>query len=508
MNTKKILTSVIIINCFIHQISAQISTSKITAFRKSNEQNIIKEYLQFVGIPNETSDTANINRNAAYVSMMLQKRGIKTSLLYPSVGNPVVFGEVKVPGAVKTIIFYAHYDGQPVNPKQWSKGLKPFEPVFITAPIEQGGSIVSYNDGDPVNDTWRLSGRASADDKAGVMCIINAYDAIIKNGGQPTCNIKFFFEGEEEKGSPHIAEILKLNKQSLSSDLWIICDGARHPTGKKILSFGVRGDVNMFLTIYGPQRPLHSGNFGNWAPNPGQWMVQLLAGMKDDNGRVKIKGFYDDAIPLTKQELTAISKMPPVESGLRNELGIAKPDGNGQSFMILLNEPSLNINGIQSGNVGSMASNVIPAKAEAVLDLRLVPGNDVDRQMKKVVDHIRSKGYYVIDHEPTHEDRIQHTRIIKITNEFGYNAQRTSMELPIAKEVAAAIQTTINYPLILIPGTGGSLPLFIFEKVLGAKVITLPLVNYDNNQHAENENVRLDYLWEGIETVAAVMQLK
>lgn len=152
--------------------SAQTSTQKIKDFRKANEQAIIEEYLQFVSIPNKTNDTPNINRNTEVVAGMLKKRGIAPQLLKLVKGNPIVFAEVKIPGATKIIIFYAHYDGQPVNPKQWSLGLKPFEPVFITAAIEQGGHIVSYKAGDPVGASWRLSGRASADDKAGVMCII------------------------------------------------------------------------------------------------------------------------------------------------------------------------------------------------------------------------------------------------------------------------------------------------------------------------------------------------
>ena len=490
-----------------NSVFGQVSPDKLRSFVSSNSKAIISEYQQFLSIPNETNDTPNILRNAAFIQGMLERRGIKSTLLTPKKGNPVVFAEINSAGATKTIIFYAHYDGQPVNIKQWSPLAKPFEPVFISAPIERGGHLVTFKQGDEIDPSWRISGRASADDKAGVMCIINAYDALIKSGGTP-CNIKFFFEGEEEKGSPSLDEVLKTYKDKLGSDLWIICDGARSVTGKKLLSFGVRGDVNMRLVLYGPVRPLHSGNFGNWAPNPGMQMSQLLASMKDDKGHILIKGFYDDVIPLTAKEKEAIKNVPSVDEDLKKELGIAQPDGDGKSYMMMLQEPSLNINGFSSGNVGAQATNVIPTKAEAVLDLRLVLGNDYERQINKVIAHIKSKGYYVIDHEPSLQERLSHPHIINITHDFGYNAQRTSLDLPIAKSVAAAIQRTIDYPLVLIPGVGGSLPLFIFERDLKAKVITLPLVNYDNNQHAENENVRVDYLFEGIVTVAAVMEMK
>jgi acetylornithine deacetylase/succinyl-diaminopimelate desuccinylase-like protein len=487
---------------------AQNSQQKVTSFRKANEQQIINEYLKFVAIPDETTDTVNIPLNAAYIIDMLAKRGVNAQLLTPFSGNPVVFGEVKVPGATKTINFYAHYDGQPVNPKQWATGLKPFSPVFISAPIEQGGHIIDYTPGMPLNPEWRLSGRASADDKASVMCIINAYDALLKNNLTPGCNVKFFFEGEEEKGSPHLAEIFRKYKGILSCDLWIICDGPRHISGKKMVVFGVRGDVNMRLTIYGPKRPLHSGNYGNWAPNPGLMLAQLLSGMKDDKGHVNIKAFYDDVTPLSETEKAALSKMPPIEEGLKQELGIAEPEGGDRALIESIMLPSLNINGMASGSVGALAANVIPTKAEAVLDLRLVLGNDYDRQINKVVEHIKAQGYYVTDNEPTNQEREKYSKIICVTHDVGYNAQRTPMDMPIAQLVVNAVQSTVNYPIVLSPSAGGSLPLFVFEKELGAKVITVPLVNYDNNQHAENENVKISFLWEGIDTIAAIMQMK
>jgi acetylornithine deacetylase/succinyl-diaminopimelate desuccinylase-like protein len=264
----------------------------------------------------------------------------------------------------------------------------------------------------------------------------------------------------------------------------------------------------MWLTIYGPKRPLHSGNFGNWAPNPGLAMAKLLAGMKDDDDRVTIKGFYDDVTPLSQSEKDALAKVPPVEPGLKKELGIARPEGGTRPLVNAFMLPTLNINGMASGNVGKQASNVIPVKAEAVLDLRLVPGNDMDRQIQKVTDHIRAQSYYVVDKEPTDQERITYPKIIKITHDAGYNAQRTPLDLPIAQAVVKAVQGTVDYPVVLSPSSGGSLPLFVFEQELGAKVITVPLVNYDNNQHAENENVRVSYLWQGIATMAAVMQMK
>jgi len=489
---------------------AQTPQQKITRFCKANEKAIIGEYIRFLSLPNVSADSANMPLNAAFIVQMMQQRGIASSLLQgktPGV-TPAVFGEIKVPGATKTIAYYAHYDGQPVNPKQWAAGLEPFKPVFITAPLEQGGTVVDYKTGDSIPANWRLSGRGSSDDKAGVMVILNAYDALVKKGIKITQNIKFFFEGEEEVGSLHLGEIFEKNKDRLAADLWVIVDGPRHVSGKKMVGFGVRGDTHMDLTVYGPKRPLHSGNYGNWAPNPAMMLVQLLAGMKDEKGHVLVKGFYDDVVPVSAAEKQAIAKIPNIEATLQKELGIPQPDGDGQPFLELLMQPTLNINGIQSANTGKLAANIIPTIASATLDLRLVLGNDAERQTQKVKDHIAARGYHIIDHEPTDAERAQYARLIKIiAGSDGYNAQRTPMDLPAAQPVIKAIQSTVDYPVVLLPSSGGSLPLYLFEKQLGAKVISVPVVNYDNNQHAENENVKISYLYEGIETLAAIMSM-
>ncbi len=492
-------------------LHSQTVQQKVQTWRKANEIKIIRDYRQFLSIPNVSRDTPNIHRNAAFIAAWMKKLGIKTELLEgitPGV-TPAVYGRIIVPGATQTLAFYAHYDGQPVNPKQWADGLQPFEPVFLTAPIERAGKIIKLPpNATTIDPQWRLSGRGSADDKAGVMTILNAYEALLKSKVALTNNLIFFFEGEEEIGSTHIDEIFEKNKQKLQADVWIITDGPRHVSGKKLVQFGVRGDINLSLTVYGPKRPLHSGNYGNWAPNPARMLVELLAGMKDANGKVLVEGFYDDVVPLTALEKKALTEIPNIEETLKQELGIAEPEGNGKSFLELLHQPTLNINGLQSANVGNMAANIIPVKAEAALDLRLVLGNDVNRQVQKLIRHIESKGYYVLDREPNDEERMKYPKIIKITRGIGYNAQRTPMDLPIAQNIIKAIQSTVDYPVISLPSAGGSLPLIVFEQKLGAKVISVPVVNYDNNQHAENENVLIGFLWEGMETMAVLMMME
>lgn len=492
-------------------LSAQTQQEKIRAHRVAHENELIGEFHDFVAIPNVSSDHENVRRNADYIVGMLKQRGVAAELLTidkPG-ANPVVFGEVRVPGATRTVVFYAHYDGQPVNPKQWAAGLEPFTPVFLTDTVEHGGKIVAdWKLGQPVNPQWRLSGRGAADDKAGVMMIINAYDALVKTGGVPTVNVKFFFEGEEEIGSTNLGDILAAHKAKASADLWIICDGPRHVSGRKVVSFGVRGDVNMDLTVYAAKRPLHSGNYGNFAPNPALRLVTLLASMKDDNGKVLVKNFYDDYVQFSETEKLAIKEASFTDAQLLAELGLKEPEVPGRSLLDGFELPTLNINGLGSANTGKLAANIIPTTAKATLDLRMVLGNDWQRQTGRVIEHMQAQGWHVIDHEPSDEERAQFAKLIKVEVGQGYNAQRTPMKLPLAQAVVVAVQSTTMEPVIKQPTSGGSLPLIIIEQVLDTRVITVPSVNYDNNQHAENENVKVQFLWDGIETFAALMTLK
>jgi len=421
-----------------------------------------------------------------------------------------VYGEALVPGAKRTIVFYAHYDGQAVNPEQWHPSIKPYQPVFLSRSIEKGGSVLPQpRPGETINPEWRISGRSSSDDKAGVMLILNAYDAFVKSRIQPTSNIKFFFEGEEEIGSVHLGEIIEEHQELLRSDLWIIADGPVHQSGLPMLDFGVRGDVNMEITTYGPKRPLHSGHYGNWAPNPALLLVRLLASMKDEDGRVTVNGFYDDVIPFSAGEKRAMAGIPPVDDLLKKELGFIRPEGGGQTLYETYGYPSLNINGIRSADVGKDARNVIPAEATATLDLRQVLGTDYEKQIQRVIDHIKAQGFYVTDRDPTDEERQRHEKIAKVTSDKGgYNAQRTPIDLPISQSVIAAVKSAAGGPVAVAPTSGGSLPLYLIEEHLNAKVITLCIVNHDNNQHAENENVRIQNLWDSLEQLAAIMTMK
>ncbi len=496
---------------FIHILKAQ-EMKGIKEFYQKNEYTLLSEYFSFLSLPNTFNDRTQLEDNATFILKMMQKAGIKSQLLYDKDKKcvPVVFGEINQPKATKTIIFYAHYDGQPVNPANWSTGLEPFKPQLLSDRLDKGGKFIDFPKPDVKFDPdWRIYGRSSADDKAGVFCIIKAYEAILNNGLNPNINIKFFFEGEEENGSVNLESVLEHNKDILKADLWVICDGPMPASGQKQITFGVRGDVNMHMTVFGPKRPLHSGNFGNWAPNPAHKLTRLLASMKDDHGKVLIDGYYDDVVALTEEEWLAIKNIEDPGPHLQAELGFAAAETEGMSFLeSIISIPTLNINGFSAANTGRLASNVIPTTASAALDLRLVKGNTVEGQVNCVLNHIKKMGYHIVKEEPTDEERMKYPNIIFVATGKGYPAQRTPLTLPLAKKITEAVQQTSGRKVVIMPSAGGSLPLYLFEKVSGIYPITIPVVNYDNNQHAENENLLLGKLSDGILTMASVMMYK
>jgi acetylornithine deacetylase/succinyl-diaminopimelate desuccinylase-like protein len=486
-------------------------TLRIRAVAEENRISWFKEFISFLSIPNTAVHPAGLQQSAQFIQQMMKNRGISNTQLLslPDTNVPAaVYGEVNTPGATSTITFYAHYDGQPVDSTQWAKGLQPFSPVLMSDAIEKDGKKLPMPAGGNFGADWRLYARGASDDKGGVMAILNAYAALKKAGLPMYYNLRFFFEGEEEAGSTHLPQIFERYKSLLKSDLWVICDGPVHQSGKKQISFGVRGDAHVSVTIYGPARPLHSGHYGNWAPNPGLMLAKLLSSMKDDNGRVTIRGFYADVKPLTDLEKQAMAAIPSVTAQLKEELKFTTEEMPGVDLQEAIMLPSLNINGMQSGNVGAKASNVIPVSASAVLDLRLVPGVDYQVQQKRVVEHIREQGYYIVDGEPSDVIRSSFAKIASVSLSDGYNAQRTPMDLPAVQKVIGAVRSTTSDQVVLIPSMGGSLPLYMFEKYLGVPTITVPIANHDNNQHAENENIRLQNLWNGIETFAAIMMMR
>jgi acetylornithine deacetylase/succinyl-diaminopimelate desuccinylase-like protein len=481
---------------------------QVRTYRMANEDRIVRELREFLSIPNVASDTPNIQKNAERLKEMLEARGVETHLLSIENRGPIVFGKLDSLGATRTLLFYAHYDGQPVVASEWADKA-PFDPVLRDKPIEAGGQRIPFPDAAKMPNAyqpdWRIYARSASDDKSPIIAMLAALDALRAANVPPAVNLKFVLEGEEEAGSRHLEETLKLHKNLLKGDLLITGDGPVHQSGRPLVFFGNRGDVGLDITVYGPVRALHSGHYGNWAPNPAMVLAQLLASMKDDSGRVLIPGYYEDVVPLTPLEKSALDGMPANDEDLQRELGIAKPDGNGKKLVEMLQEPSLNIRGLRSGNVGELANNIVPDKAEASLEARLVKGEDPHKKIEQIVAFIRSKGFYVVDHEPTLEDRRAHPRVAKIVgDEFGYRASRTPMDLPVSKALVKVMQEATHNQTVVAPMLGGSVPMYIFED-LGMPWIGVPIVNYDNHQHSADENLRLGNLFDGMETYGALL---
>jgi acetylornithine deacetylase/succinyl-diaminopimelate desuccinylase-like protein len=469
---------------------------------------LLSDYFRFLSLPNTASDAVAIRRNADLLVQMMEERGLKPRLLEVAGSPPAVYGEWKVRGAKRTLVFYAHYDGQPADAKQWKSG-DPWVAHLRDGRHDKGGKVIPVPErGAPIDPDWRVYGRSASDDKAGVMAILGAVSALRAAGVTPGVNLKFFFEGEEEAGSPHLKSMLETHRELLASDAWLICDGPVHPSGRKQVVFGVRGDVNVDLTVYGPLRPLHSGHYGNWVPNPGQTLISLLASMKDADGKVLIDGWYDDVTPLTAADRAAMAALPDDDARLLGELGLAAPEA-GRRLAEAISLPSLNLNGVRAGDVLAAARNVIPTEAHATLDLRVVKGVSYLKQVERVRAHAAKQGFLVLDRVPTAEERAQHPRIVRISAESGgYDAERTAMDTPLARAVLAAVQSTTAQPVVAPPTAGGSLPLSIIRATLGASSISVPIANHDNNQHAEDENLRLGNLFDGVETMTALMKMK
>jgi acetylornithine deacetylase/succinyl-diaminopimelate desuccinylase-like protein len=474
-------------------------------WRQRHERAIVDEFVALLAIPNIARDHENIQRNAESIASALRNRGVESKLIAVPGANPVVFGEIQTPGATRTLVFYAHYDGQPLDPKEWA--TPPFEPVLLDKPIEDGGKTIPLPPaGQPFDPEWRLYARGAGDDKAPIAAMLAALDSIRAAGIKTRSNIKFAFEGEEEAGSPNLEKILDANRQLFAGDLWLMCDGPVYQTRQQLIVFGARGDTGLDVTLYGPRVELHSGHYGNWAPNPAMMLAQLLASMKDARGRVLVDGFYDGIEPLGPLEKRAIAEAPAIDAELMRQFWLGSTEGSPARLNELIAAPALNVRGMASSRTGNQASNVIPATATASLDIRLVPGMDARRTNDRVIEHIRKQGFFVVDKEPDAEARRSHPKVALVVVRPGDNAVRTPMDLPIAQEAIRVVES-VRGTTVKLPNMGGSLPLTSIVRPLGTHVIVVPIANHDDNQHSFNENLRIQNLWDGIELMAALLTM-
>ncbi|MCP4898797.1 MAG: M20/M25/M40 family metallo-hydrolase [bacterium] len=478
---------------------------KIQAYRVSHELKIVDDLAGLVALPNIASNLEDMDVNAKHLTQMLEARKFKVQFLRGSGGPPVVYGERLTDGATHTVVFYAHYDGQPVVPELWQSD--PFEVVMRTGKLEAGAQDVAMSSlKPPIDPEWRLYGRSTSDDKVSIVALLSALDALDSASLAPTVNIKLLLDGEEERSSPHMGEILKANKNLLKADLWIFCDGPMHQTRLPQVVYGVRGVTSVHITAYGPAVGLHSGHYGNWAPDPGMMLAHLITTMRDRNGNATVAGLGELVRPLGKTAAAAIENAPPVEEALKYDLELGWTEGEPTPLAERITRPAINLLGFSVGQVGAKAKNAISPQAKAVVGFRLVPDVTPEAVKATVETHIVKQGFHIVHEAPDANTLLSNGRIVLLEWKLGYPALATDMDLPISKSIARIVEEAVEGPVVLTPSLGGSLPLYLFSEILGAPpIVVVPIANHDNNQHAPNENLRIANLWQAIEIYAALM---
>ena len=470
-----------------------------------HQQSVVVELIDLLSIPNVAADRANIRRNAEHLRGMLAARGFAAEILETS-GNPLVYGDLRVPGATSTLLFYSHYDGQPVDAKAWRQA-DPFTPVLRTGRVDRGGeevanpkSVVKFG------REWRLYARSASDDKAPIVALCAALDAIKNYGMKPNWNVRVILDGEEEASSPSLVPAIAKYRDKLRADAMVILDGPIHSSGRPTLAYGARGIVTLNLTVFGPKAGVHSGNYGNWVPNPAERLSALLATMKSDDGRVLVAGFNDDILPLTAEEQAMLAAVPDDSAEMLKTFGIAAPSKAFPRLQEALQYPTLNVRGLVSAHVGAGARTIIPDRATVAMDIRLVKETPAASLVDKLRAHVRAQGYHLVEGEPSDADRAAHSKLAAIVvSESPTNAFRTSPSDPQVKRIVAAMRGIDGRPHVQLRTLGGTVPIAPFIEALGFPAVLVPTVNFDNNQHEENENLRIGHFFSSIEIVTAIL---
>jgi acetylornithine deacetylase/succinyl-diaminopimelate desuccinylase-like protein len=455
-----------------------------------------------ISIPNNSNVPAELVPNIAWCERNFEKRGWEIERL-ETTGFPMLLAVKTVPKAQKTVLLYFHVDGQPVDRKRWEQE-DPFKPVLKKMANSKWEIIPMETLQSSYDPEWRIFARSASDDKGPLAMFLTAWDALIEEGKSPNYNIKVILDFEEEIGSPNLPAAVVKHKEKLAADMMLIMDGPRHLSNEPTLSFGARGISEITLTVFGPKAAQHSGHYGNYAPNPAFRLAQLLASMKDDEGRVTIPGFYD-GIKLTETEREILTKVPDNESDIKKKLGIGSTDKVGTTYQESLQYPSLNIRGMSSGWIGNEARTIVPADATAEIDIRLVPESDPERLFGLVRKHIENQGYHILDRVPTDEERAKYPKLLMWKGSISYQAFRTPFDSEPGIWLNKAMIRAFGKDPIKIRISGGSLPISPFVDALQIPAVTVVTVNSDNNQHGPNENIRLGNYKEGIKTALAIL---
>jgi acetylornithine deacetylase/succinyl-diaminopimelate desuccinylase-like protein len=465
-----------------------------------------KDFYELLSLPNDAHFPADIEKNVQWCEAAFAKRGFITQRLQTST-VPLLLAERKVKNAKKTVLIYLQIDGQPVKANQWQQE-SPWTPTLKEKDSNGKWNAIAYEKlYEKYNPDWRIFARSTSDAKGPAAAYLASLDALKEMKAEPNFNMKVIMDFEEELGSPHLPEAVLKYKNELASDWFIIFDGPRHVSNEPTLSFGARGICEITLTTFGPRVPMHSGNYGNFTPNPALRLAKLLAGMKDDEGRVTLPGFYDGVV-LTDEEKKILQQVPDNENEIKKFLGIAAPDKVGNNFQESLQYPSLNIRGLDALFVGNEVRTLIPATAVAEIDIRLVPSSNPERLIGLVRKYVQDQGYYVVDKEPTEEERMKYPKIAAFQSGISYGAFQTPFNSECGVWLNKAMVKAFGKEPIKIRTAGGSIPISPFVVTLGIPAVAVPTVNPDNNQHAENENIRVGNYVDAVKTFLAILTEK
>jgi len=497
---KKILYGIIFSQTTFSQ---SLDMNEINSLARGKAQSAFKEYREFLSLPNDANNKDELIPNMIWCEEAFQRRGFTTERLKTK-RLPLILAEKQYSGAKNTVLFYIQIDGQPVDPSKWFQE-GPFVPTLKKQVKKDKWETIPWESlYKNYDDDWRIFARSASDAKGPINSFLIALDIIAEKGIKPDYNIKVIMDMEEEMGSPNLPPAVKKFRKKLKADRLVILDGPRHPSNEPTLTFGARGIVAIQLKVHGPKFPQHSGHYGNYVPNPAVRLSQLIASMKDDDGKVTIPGYYD-GITISEEARAIMSAVPDDEKFIQRSIGISEPDKVANNYQESIQYPSLNVRGMQSGWVEKEVRTIIPSYALAEIDVRLVKETDPNRIIKLIKNHIKSQGYYIIDRDPKDNERSRYNKIASFNYRIGYQAFRTPVNSEIAYWLRAALVNGFGKEPIIKRTSGGSIPISPFVNTLNIPAVTVPTVNPDNNQHSPNENLRVGNLIESIRTHVSLL---
>jgi acetylornithine deacetylase/succinyl-diaminopimelate desuccinylase-like protein len=442
----------------------------ILSFIESNHDRYLAELKELLAIPSVSSQTERkpeMRRAAEWLKNHMSNIGLRNIQILETKGHPVVYADWLGASGKPTILVYGHYDVQPEDPVDLWKS-PPFE-----ATIREDN----------------IYARGASDDKGQIFIHLKAIEAYLKNTGALPVNIKIIFEGEEEVGSEHLGEFISEHKDLLKADVITISDSGIFAKGVPSLTYALRGLCYMEVEVTGPNGDLHSGSFGGSVHNPIQALTEMIASLHDKNGRITVKGMYDDVRPLTKTERAAFKKLPWSDAKYARSLGLKKLYGE-KGFTTLERlwaRPTLECNGIWGGYIGEGAKTVLPSKAYAKISMRLVPDQSSKKIAKLFEKHLKSIAPATVS--------------VKVNNLHGGEPAITPIDSAGVKAAVYALEKGFGKKP-LYQREGGSIPIVVdFKKILGIDSVLLGFGLPDENAHAPNEFLNLNNFFCGIKTV-------